>query len=134
MVIYFFSKYFVLKKILFIFKKYKTLNYNPFNKKTWKIKLTKAKTLIAFFTSNIPFNRPMGIAIKPDRFSIGCLKTVENYQNIPSLISRLEEPEKYDSCYVPRSVIETGAIDIHEMAWGNNDSLWIVNTKHLKTK
>lgn len=97
-------------------------------------KTNKSQNLNSIFTSNIPFNRPMGIAIKPGRFSIGCLKTVENYQNIPSLISRLEEPEKYDSCYVPRSVIETGAIDIHEMAWGNNDSLWIVNTKHLKTK
>lgn len=34
------------------------------------------------------FNRPMGIAVKRDRISIGCLRTVEHYQNVPALIPR----------------------------------------------
>ena len=61
------------------------------------------------------FNRPMGIAVKPDRISIGCLNTIENYQNIPALIDKIEGSEKYDACYIPRNSQRTGAIDIHGM-------------------
>ena len=75
------------------------------------------------------FNRPMGVAVKPDRISIGCLNTIENYQNIPALIDKIEGSEKYDACYVPRNSQVTGAIDIHDMAWGENNKLWFVNTK-----
>ncbi len=75
------------------------------------------------------FNRPMGIAIKPNRISIGCNTTVITYQNVPDVIPKLESPEKYDACYVPRHAIETGHIDIHEMAWGNKNSLWMINTR-----
>ncbi|MBN1927154.1 MAG: TIGR03032 family protein [Prolixibacteraceae bacterium] len=75
------------------------------------------------------FNRPMGIAVKPNRISIGCLRTVENYHNVPALISRLEKPEMHDACYVTRSIIETGSIDIHEMAWGSENLIWGVNTR-----
>ena len=67
------------------------------------------------------FNRPMGIAVKPDRISIGCFRTVENYQNAPELIARFEEPGAHDACYVPRTTLETGGIDIHEMAWGRRE-------------
>ena len=75
------------------------------------------------------FNRPMGIAVKPDRMSIGCFRTVENYQNAPELIARFEEPGAHDACYVPRTTLETGGIDIHEMAWGRRNTLWGVNTR-----
>ena len=75
------------------------------------------------------FNRPMGIAVKSNRLSIGCLQTVENYQNAPELIHRFEEPGNHDACYVPRTTLETGGIDIHEMAWGQNGLLWGVNTR-----
>ena len=51
-------------------------------------------------------NRPMGIAVKPDRMSIGCLKTLENYQNAPELIERFEKPGNHDACYVPRTSLE----------------------------
>lgn len=75
------------------------------------------------------FNRPMGVAVKPNRLSIGCLQTVENYQNTPDLIRRFEDPGNHDACYVPRTTVETGAIDIHEMAWGQQSALWGVNTR-----
>jgi uncharacterized protein (TIGR03032 family) len=75
------------------------------------------------------FNRPMGIAVKPNRIAIGCQRTVEHYHNVPALIPRLENPEKHDACYVPRLTIESGAIDIHEMAWGSKNLLWGVNTR-----
>lgn len=75
------------------------------------------------------FLRPMGVAVRPDRISIGSLRWVEHYQNMPGLIPRLENSERFDACYVPRSTIETGSIDIHEMAWGQNNELWAVNTR-----
>lgn len=75
------------------------------------------------------FSRPMGIAVQNEKLSIGCLHTVLNYQNTPDLITRLENPEIHDACYVARSAVETGNIDIHEMAWGLNNNLWLVNTK-----
>jgi uncharacterized protein (TIGR03032 family) len=75
------------------------------------------------------FNRPMGLAVKPGRISIGCFKTIEHYQNVPALIPRLETPAPHDACYVPRHSLETGSIDIHEMAWGTGAALWIVNTR-----
>ncbi len=75
------------------------------------------------------FNRPMGLAVKPNRISIGCFKTVEHYHNVPALIDRLESPEPHDACYLPRSIHETGSIDIHEMAWGAGGALWMVNTR-----
>jgi uncharacterized protein (TIGR03032 family) len=75
------------------------------------------------------FNRPMGVAVKPNQISIGCFNSVINYYNIPALIPKLDTPEKYDACYVPRRIQETGAIDIHEMAWGSDNKLWFVNTK-----
>jgi len=75
------------------------------------------------------FNRPMGIAVKPHRMSIGCFKTVEHYHNVPALIPRFENPGPHDACYVPRHSLETGSIDIHEMGWGAGEALWIVNTR-----
>ncbi len=75
------------------------------------------------------FNRPMGVAVKPNRLTIGCHNSIESYQNIPAIIGKLKDPTKYDACYVPRFSLATGAIDIHEMAWGQNDQLWFVNTR-----
>ncbi len=75
------------------------------------------------------FNRPMGVAIKPNRLTIGCDNSIESYQNIPSLIDKLDDSTKYDACYVPRLSLATGAIDIHEMAFGEEDQLWFVNTR-----
>ena len=54
---------------------------------------------------------------------------MENYQNTPELIPRLENPGNHGACYVPRSLLETGIIDIHEMAWGQANALWGVNTR-----
>ena len=75
------------------------------------------------------FERPMGIAVKTGRMSIGCLSTVQNFQNAPELIGRFETLGNHDACYVPRTILHTGSIDIHEMAWGQDNLLWGVNTR-----
>ncbi len=74
------------------------------------------------------FSKPMGIANDYARLTIGGTNTVWHYRNIPAVAPKLEPEGKHDACYVPRTINVTGDIDIHELAWGN-DELWIVNTR-----
>ena len=43
--------------------------------------------------------------------------------------ARLDPPGRHDACFLPRSSHVTGNIQIHEMAWGSGDELWVVNTR-----
>ncbi|MFZ6028135.1 MAG: TIGR03032 family protein [Chloroflexota bacterium] len=74
------------------------------------------------------FQKPMGIAINGQRLTIGGENTVWYLRNMPALAAKLLPAGSYDACYLPRSIHVTGNIDIHEMAWGQND-LWVVNTR-----
>src|SRR5439155_620014 len=38
-------------------------------------------------------------------------------------------PGRHDACFLPRSGHVTGNIQIHEMAWGAGNELWVVNTR-----
>jgi uncharacterized protein (TIGR03032 family) len=75
------------------------------------------------------FQRPMGIAVKPNRLTIGCKRSIEYYHNMPAMIAKLENQDACDACYIPRLSHNTGAIDIHEMSYGSNNLLWVVNTR-----
>ncbi|MEL7448427.1 MAG: TIGR03032 family protein, partial [Pseudomonadota bacterium] len=75
------------------------------------------------------FDRPMGLAVNGNRLSIGGANTVWEYRNQPGVAARLQPPGKHDACYLARSIHVTGNIDIHEMAWSNDDELWLVNTR-----
>lgn len=75
------------------------------------------------------FDKPMGLAVKDNRLSIGGTKAVWEYHNVPAVVARLDPPGKHDACYLPRNIHVTGDIDIHEMAWDKNDQLWLVNTR-----
>jgi len=75
------------------------------------------------------FDKPMGIAVRGNRLTIGGARTVWEYRNMPAVAARLDPPGKYDACYLPRSIHITGDIDIHEMAWDDDDQLWLVNTR-----
>jgi uncharacterized protein (TIGR03032 family) len=75
------------------------------------------------------FSKPMGIAADRTRLTMGGVNTVWFYRNLPELAPKLEPKGKHDACYVPRRIHVTGDIDIHEMAYGANDELWIVNTR-----
>ncbi len=74
-------------------------------------------------------HRPMGIAVDGQRLTVGGQNTVWYYRNMPALAPKLEPAGKHDAAYLPRQIHVTGDIDIHEMAWGRDDELWIVNTK-----
>ena len=45
------------------------------------------------------------------------------------MTAKLDPPGRHDACFLPRSSHVTGNIQIHEMAWGTGDELWVVNTR-----
>ncbi len=75
------------------------------------------------------FNKPMGIAADHNRLTIGGSNTVWYYRNMTAVAAKLDPPGKHDACYLPRRIHVTGDIDIHELAWSDDDVLWLVNTK-----
>ncbi|MEM9092660.1 MAG: TIGR03032 family protein, partial [Cyanobacteria bacterium P01_F01_bin.53] len=74
------------------------------------------------------FQKPMGIAANCDRMALGTGATIWEFHNIPHTATRIEPAGRHDACYVPRQVHVTGDIDIHEMAWADNE-LWFLNTR-----
>ncbi len=75
------------------------------------------------------FNKPMGIAGDGLRLTVGGQNTVWYFRNMPAVAPKLEPKGRHDACYLPRQIHVTGDIDIHELAWGGKDDLWIVNTR-----
>jgi uncharacterized protein (TIGR03032 family) len=87
------------------------------------------------------FNRPMGLAVDGDRLAIGTSVEIWEYHNAPAVARRLEPAGSHDACFLPRSSVCTGDIQIHEMAFGraavggwratggDDPELWFVNTR-----
>lgn len=76
-----------------------------------------------------PFSKPMGIAVEGASLTIGGTNTVWYYRNVPAVAPKLEPRGKHDACYLPRRLHVTGDIDIHEMAYAQDNTLWLVNTR-----
>lgn len=75
------------------------------------------------------FHKPMGITADAQRLTIGGANTVWYYRNMPAVAKKLDPPGKHDACYLPRQIHVTGDIDIHEMAYAADGTLWLVNTR-----
>ena len=75
------------------------------------------------------FPRPMGLDATHKLLAIGTKQDLLLFHNVPAVAPRVDPPGPYDACYVPRSVHTTGFIDIHEMAFDDDGTLWIVNTR-----
>jgi uncharacterized protein (TIGR03032 family) len=75
------------------------------------------------------FPAPMGMALDGDRLAIGTKMQVWEFVNVPAVAAKLEPTSRHDACYLPRSSHFTGNIQIHEMAWGAGEELWVVNTR-----
>jgi uncharacterized protein (TIGR03032 family) len=116
------------------------------------------------------FNKPMGLAVAGDRLAIGTALEIWEYHNVPAVARRLARkdeknkdeggrmkdekiPEQssdssfiphpssfHEACFLPRSSVCTGDIQIHEMAWATSggepgasatggEELWFVNTR-----
>ena len=77
------------------------------------------------------FEKAMGIAEDPekDKIAIACKDEVIVFRNSTDLAKFYPKaPNKYDSLYLPRNTFHTGAIDIHDLNFGNNGELYAVNT------
>jgi uncharacterized protein (TIGR03032 family) len=75
------------------------------------------------------FQAPMGMALAGDRLAVGTKIQVWEFVDVPAVTAKLEPPERHDACFLPRSSHVTGNIQIHEMAWGAGNELWVVNTR-----
>jgi len=75
------------------------------------------------------FQAPMGLALQGNRLAIGTAAQVWEFVDVPAVTAKLEPPDRHDACFLPRGCHVTGNIQIHEMAWGQGEELWVVNTR-----
>jgi uncharacterized protein (TIGR03032 family) len=88
------------------------------------------------------FSKPMGLAVDGDRLAVGTSVEIWEYHNAPAVARRLEPAGSHDACFLPRSSVCTGDVQIHEMAWATtadhspltthhspDPELWFVNTR-----
>ena len=80
------------------------------------------------------FLKPMGLAIEGGKLAIGCNIDIWEFHDVPAVCPKLDESDEYkdqavkhDACFMPRRSHTTGDMQIHEMAW-IDDELWFVNT------
>lgn len=77
------------------------------------------------------FDKPMGIAEdkQQDKLAIACKEEVIVFSNSPDLAKFYPNaPGKYDALYMPRVTYHTGQLDIHDLNFGENNTLFAVNT------
>jgi uncharacterized protein (TIGR03032 family) len=70
----------------------------------------------------------MGLAVGRGRLAIGTAVDVWEFRNVPAVSAKLDPPNKHDAVYLPRSAHVTGDIQIHEMAYLDDEVLF-VNTR-----
>lgn len=79
------------------------------------------------------FQQPMGIAEDPasDRLAVACRNEVVVFANSAELAHHYPKaPGRYDSMYLPRVTYHTGALDVHDLNFGDEGrSLYAVNTR-----
>jgi uncharacterized protein (TIGR03032 family) len=74
------------------------------------------------------FNKPMGMAVGQGRLAIGTAVDIWEFRNVPAVAAKLDPPGRHDACYLPRSAHVTGDVQIHEMAYVDEQVLF-VNTR-----
>jgi len=80
-------------------------------------------------THFIDMEKPMGITLHDDNLVVGTAYQVSYYYNVPDVAPKVEPLNTHNACYLPRKTHITGNIDIHEMAFNDENELWLVNTK-----
>ena len=75
------------------------------------------------------FDSPMGLAANHQILSIGTPGHISHFRNMPAVAQKCEPLGQVDACYMPRDSHTTGDILVHEMAYGDNNELWVVNTR-----
>jgi uncharacterized protein (TIGR03032 family) len=74
------------------------------------------------------FPSPMGLALAGDRLALGTRFQIWEFHNVPAAARKLPPTGRHDACFLPRSCHVTGNVQVHEMAWAD-DELWFVNTR-----
>ena len=70
----------------------------------------------------------MGIAADREKIALGSGSAVWFMRNVPAAANKVEPSGQHDGCFIPRDIHITGEVDIHEMAWAD-ENLWFINTR-----
>lgn len=84
------------------------------------------ETLNTEFTN---INRPMGIAVAGNRLAIGSEDAILTFTSNVAVAKSVDSPKLADLAYLPRSIIFTGDVAIHDMGYDKNGDLYFINTK-----
>ena len=96
-----------------------------------KVVIISAKNSQGLIQLPRTFQKPMGIAedVEKDKLAIACKDEVIILANSKDLAKHYpKSPGKYDALYIPRSTFFTSALDIHDLNFGADNSLFAVNT------
>jgi uncharacterized protein (TIGR03032 family) len=77
------------------------------------------------------FDKPMGIAEdrKKDKIALACKEEIIVFSNSKELAKHYpKSPNTYDALYLPRVTYHTGPLDLHDLRFGKNGSLFAINT------
>lgn len=75
------------------------------------------------------FQKPMGMSLSGEKLALACKDEIVVFKNSNQLATHYPKaPKKYDALYLPRMTYHTGALDIHDLSFGQNDQLFAVNT------
>jgi uncharacterized protein (TIGR03032 family) len=75
------------------------------------------------------FPDAMGLAVADQRMAVATKEQVVVLANAPELAATFpRKPGVYDALFIPRAIHYTGAMAIHDMAWGRDGRLYAVNT------
>jgi uncharacterized protein (TIGR03032 family) len=76
------------------------------------------------------FRSPMGLALGDGgRLAVGTTLQVWEFRDVPEVARRLEPAGRHDACFLPRVSHVTGNVLVHEMSYGADRELWLVNTR-----
>jgi uncharacterized protein (TIGR03032 family) len=73
--------------------------------------------------------RPMGVAVAGARLAIGSADAILTFTANSGMAAQVPSPKPVDFAYAPRSIIFTGDVAIHDMAYGSDGTLYFINTR-----
>ena len=74
------------------------------------------------------FQQAMGMAVGRDRLAIGSSNSIWLLSDAEELAGQIEPPGYFDRGFLARESFVTGNIHVHELGWGSDSELWVVNT------
>lgn len=74
-------------------------------------------------------SRPMGVAVAGNRLAVGVADAILAFTATPGIAAKVDSPKPVDIPYSSRSIVFTGDIAIHDMAYGADGALYFVNTR-----